>query len=61
ASFNAVDLEAFSLVNLYLKHDLSSKMNFFVSLDNLFNTDYVEVTDFTTRGRNIRVGMNLKL
>jgi vitamin B12 transporter len=61
ATFNAVDLEAFSLVNLYLKHDLSGKMNFFVSLDNLFNTNYVEVTDFTTRGRNIRVGMNLKL
>lgn len=61
ATFSAVDLEAFSLVNLYLKHDLTSKLNFFLSLDNLLNTEYVEVTDFTTRGRNIRVGMILKL
>ena len=61
ATFNAVDLEAFSLVNLYLKHEFTSKLNFFLSLDNLLNTEYVEVTDFTTRGRNFRVGMNLKL
>ncbi len=61
ASFTPVDLEAFSLVNLYLKHEFTSKLNFFLSLDNLLNTEYIEVTDFTTRGRNIRVGMNLKL
>lgn len=61
STFSAVDLEAFSLVNLYLKHEFTSKLNFFLSLDNLLNTEYIEVTDFTTRGRNIRVGMNLKL
>ena len=61
ATFNTVDLEAFNLVNLYVKHELSTNLSFFASMDNLFNADYVEVTDFTTRGRNIRVGMNLKL
>lgn len=61
ATFNAVDLDAFTLVNLYVKHELSTKVSFFLSADNLFNTNYVEVTDFTTRGRNIRVGMHLKL
>lgn len=61
ATFNAVNLEAFNVVNLYVKHEISPRLSFFVSMDNLFNTDYVEVTDFTTRGRNIRLGMNLKL
>jgi vitamin B12 transporter len=61
ATFEAVDLDPFSLVNLYVKHELSNSFSFFLSLDNLLNTDYVEVTDFTTRGRNIRIGMNLKL
>jgi vitamin B12 transporter len=61
ATFNTVNLEAFNLVNLYVKHELSTNLSFFASMDNLFNADYVEVTDFTTRGRNIRVGMNLKL
>jgi vitamin B12 transporter len=61
ATFNAVDLEAFNLVNLYVKHELNSNLSFFASIDNFFNTDYLEVTDFTTRGRNIRVGMNFKL
>lgn len=61
ASFNNVDLDAFGLVQLYLKHEFTNRLNFFISLDNLFNTDYVEVTDFTTRGRNLRLGMNLRL
>lgn len=61
ATFNSVDLEAFNLINLYVKHNLTNTLSFFVSLDNLFNTDYVEVTGFTTRGRNVRAGMNLRL
>lgn len=61
ATFSPLDLEAFNLVQLYLKHELSNSLGFFISLDNLFNTDYVEVTDFTTRGRNLRLGMNLRL
>jgi len=59
ATFSPVDLEAFSLVNLYAKHDLCDTVGFFLALDNVFNTDYVEVTSFTTRGRNLRFGMQL--
>jgi len=60
-TFDIVNLDAFSLVNLYIKHELSSILSLFASMDNIFNTNYVEITDFTTRGRNIRLGMNLKL
>ncbi|WP_350285475.1 TonB-dependent receptor [uncultured Croceitalea sp.] len=54
-----INLESFSLVNFYIKHQLTKQVGFFLTLDNLFNEDYVEVTNFTTRGRNFRFGMNL--
>ena len=59
ATFSPVGLEAFSLVNLYAKHDICDRVGFFLALDNVFNTDYFEVTSFTTRGRNLRFGMEL--
>ncbi len=59
STFMPVNLEAFSLLNFYAKHNLNKKVSFFVSLDNLLNTDYIELFDYTTRGRNLRVGMNL--
>lgn len=60
-TFTPVNLESFNLVDAYLKHDLNSRISFFISIQNLLNTDYFEITDFTTRGRNIRLGMRLTL
>ncbi len=60
ATFSQVDLDAFSLLNLYVKHDINDTIGFFFALDNVFNETYVEVTDFTTRGRNMRLGMRLQ-
>ncbi|QLG43919.1 TonB-dependent receptor plug domain-containing protein [Costertonia aggregata] len=59
--FGEVPLDAFSLFDFYLKHDVNDTLNFFVSVNNIFNTDYFEVLNFTTRGRNVRLGMRLKL
>ncbi len=57
-----VNLESFSLVNLYAKHViLPGKLNFFVAVDNLLNEEYAELYGFNTKGRNIRAGFQLKL
>ena len=61
ATFSTVDLEPFSLLNLYFKHDINKRVGFFFSINNVLNETYVEVIDFTTQGRNMRLGMRLKL
>ena len=62
STFTDVVLESFSLVNLYLGHEvIPDKLNFFLSAENLLNEDYTEILGFTTRGRNFRIGMNLNL
>lgn len=61
-SFSDVALEPFSLVNLYVGHELlPNRLNVFLAADNLLNEDYTEILGFTTRGRNFRIGMNLNL
>ncbi len=61
ATFTTVDLESFGLLDVNMKHDLNSKISFFFSISNLLNEEYVEVIDFTTKGRNLRLGMRLRL
>ncbi|MBO0322439.1 TonB-dependent receptor [Muricauda sp. CAU 1633] len=62
STFTDVALESFSLVNLYIGHELiDHKLSLFLSADNLLNEDYTEIIGFTTRGRNFRIGMNLNL
>lgn len=61
-TFTDVALESFSLVNLYVGHELiPNKLDLFFSADNLLNEDYTEILGFTTKGRNFRIGMNLNL
>ncbi|MGB3151066.1 MAG: TonB-dependent receptor [Maribacter sp.] len=61
ATFSAVDLDSFGLLDIYFKHDINETVGFFFSINNLLNEEYVEVIDFTTQGRNMRLGMRLKL
>ena len=61
ATFSTIDLEPVSLIDLYVKHDFSKTLSMFFSIDNLFNEQYFEIVDFTTKGRNLRIGFNLKL
>ena len=56
-SFETVELEAYSLLNVYYSYRFSSHLRGFVQVENIANTDYVELTDFTTRGRNLRLGV----
>ncbi|AKA33749.1 TonB-dependent receptor plug domain-containing protein [Flagellimonas lutaonensis] len=62
ATFSDVELEPFSLLDAYFSHDvMANKLKVFLNISNIFNEDYVEVIGFSTRGRNIKVGMNLTL
>jgi vitamin B12 transporter len=59
---NNMELKAFGTFDFYLSHTLTNpNIKFFVGLNNAFNEDYVELIGYTTRGRNIRVGLNLNL
>ncbi len=62
ATFSNVDLEAYSLINLYFSHKLleNNKLKVFASVNNVFNEDYSEILGFTTLGRNASLGLNLK-
>lgn len=61
ATYTNVNLDRFSLVNLQVKHQFSNSFGAFFSMDNLFNESYVELVDYTTRGRNVRLGFKLTL
>lgn len=59
-TFTNVDLDAFSLVGFYMGHELMpQRLKVFVNVSNLFNEEFEEIIGFTTKGRNIRFGMNL--
>lgn len=61
-TFTTVELDSFSLVDIYLSHELlDKKLKLFVNASNLLNESYTEVIGFTTRGRNLRIGMQLRL
>ena len=55
-----VNLSSFSLVDLYVGYELlPRKLKLLLNINNLFNESYTEVLYFTTKGRNIRIGLNL--
>ena len=61
-TFTDLELDAFSLFGLFFSHDLiEDKFRVNFAIDNLFNTSYTEVIGFNTRGRNMRLGISLKL
>ncbi|GAA4817586.1 TonB-dependent receptor plug domain-containing protein [Litoribaculum gwangyangense] len=62
STFENVELESFSLVDLYFNHKLvQNKVKIFTSITNIFNEDYLEILGYTTKGRNISLGLNINL
>lgn len=63
--FNTFDdevLDPFSTFGFYISHEVMvNKLKFFLNIENVFNTNFTEVIGFTTRGRNLRLGLTLKL
>ncbi|MBT8239040.1 MAG: TonB-dependent receptor [Croceitalea sp.] len=60
-TFENVRLKAFDLLGLCSKYAFNDKISIFLNIENVFNTNYVELVDFTTRGRNVRMGLNVKI
>ena len=62
ASFQNISLDSFSLIDLYISHKLlKNKVKIFGGITNLFNEDYFEILGFTTKGRNMNLGLNIIL
>ena len=61
ATFSQVTLDPFHLFDARINHTFTDQFAMFLSVTNVFNEDYVEVVDFTTKGRNVHVGFSLKL
>ncbi len=63
--FNTFDdevLDPFSTFGFYISQEvMANKLKFFLNIENVFNTNFTEVIGFTTRGRNLRLGLTLKL
>lgn len=57
-SFENVELDAFLLLNAYYGYRFSSSFRAFMQLENITNANYVEVSNFTSRGRNLRLGFS---
>lgn len=61
----AVDLstlDAYGLIDVrYAKTFYNDKLTAFLWLSNILDTDYIEITNFTTRGRNFRFGLSYQL
>ncbi|MCM4169168.1 Vitamin B12 transporter BtuB [Arenibacter antarcticus] len=57
-----VDLDSYSVLDFYIAHQvLENKLTFFLNASNLLNEQYTEIFGLTTKGRNIRLGLNLSL
>lgn len=61
-TFSNLRLESYSLFNAYVEYGLlPGKLKIFMGVYNLFNSNYVEIIGFTTRGRNFSAGLSLSL
>lgn len=57
-----VDLASYSILDFYISHQVvNNKLTLFMNAGNLLNEKYTELIGFTTKGRNIRLGLNLSL
>lgn len=62
STYQNVELPAFSLLDLYFIQKLiNNKLKLFAGVTNLFNEDYTEVIGYTTKGRNVNLGLNIAL
>ncbi len=59
--FSVVDttLKSYSLVDFSASRKLVQHLTIFGALDNAFNEDYEDIYGFSTRGRNIKLGLKL--
>ena len=62
STYENVEMDSFSLIDLYFSHKLiKNKVKLFASVTNIFNEDYFEILGYTTKGRNVNLGLNINL
>ncbi len=55
-------LKKYSLFDLFISHKIcNQKVTLFASITNVFNENYQELFNYTTKGRNINIGFDIKL
>lgn len=60
-SFAEIDLDAYSLVDLYANYRLmDQRLSVYGGINNLLDEDFDSIYGFTTRGRNATLGLNYK-
>ena len=55
-----VNNKSFNLFNLNINQKFGKNVEAFVNVNNLFNTSYTDVIGFTTKPRNITLGVEYK-
>jgi len=59
---DAITLKSYHLVDFYVSHKLiNNKVLLFANMTNIFNEDYQELYGYSTRGRNVNLGLNISL
>jgi len=57
-----ITLKSYSLLDFYVSHNvIKNKLKLFANITNIFNEDYQELYNFSTKGRNVNIGFNLNL
>jgi vitamin B12 transporter len=57
----AVQLGSYQLINTLIKYELiQNRLSIFGNVTNILNSDFIENIGYSTRGRNFKIGMNLK-
>ena len=57
---SSAPLDAYTLVDAKVSHQSKNqKLSTFFILANIFDADYIEIENFSTQGRNFRLGINL--
>ncbi|MBU2525263.1 MAG: TonB-dependent receptor [Bacteroidetes bacterium] len=53
-------LDAYSLLDFFVSHQIDKRFRLFGSVTNIFNEEYEEIFGFTTRGNNVRLGLEMR-
>ncbi len=62
STYQNVTLDSYVLLDVYVSQKLiKNKLKAFVGIYNILNSDYFEILDYSTKGRNISLGLNITL
>ncbi len=60
STFSPITLDSYGILDFYISHQLMKNLSCYAAMNNITNEEYQEIFGFSTRGRNARIGFNLK-